>query len=76
MEYIEEILAFYVLYLYRLVFIHRQSLYTTCTYVFTYVRTYTELLLLSLRCELRFVCLVFAGVLCALLARSLAGCVC
>ncbi len=70
MEYKEEIPAFYVLYLYRLVFIHRQSLYTTCTY--------TELLLLSLPCELSFVCLVCSRECCAhcSLARSLAGCVC
>ncbi len=63
MEYIEEILAFYVLYLYVV------SIYTQP--VRMYVRTYTELLLLCLRCELRFVCFVFAGVLRASLARSL-----
>jgi hypothetical protein len=49
-------------------------IYTSSVFIhYLYVRTYTELLLLSLRCELSFVCFVFGAVLRALLARSLAA---
>jgi hypothetical protein len=64
--------------IYTVLYSYIVSLYTQPVRTYFYVRTYTEVLLLSLPCELSFVCLVCSRECCAhcSLARSLAGCVC